>query len=149
VDRPGLVVESCYWGDTYGATLAAGGASIPAYLSDAPGYTFIDPDEELVGFWDALQDDPLAQLRLMAEFEQPALGEEVLPPGFRTAGSDVLARLVELRPAAELGALLADTGLAGHLEPALLQLRAAPELAGAARAHTAAPDDLAEEGRWS
>ncbi|ACU72772.1 conserved hypothetical protein [Catenulispora acidiphila DSM 44928] len=145
LDRPDLVVESCFWGEKHGAKLALGGASIPAYLSAAPDYSAIDdPDEELVGFWEILQEDPFAQLQLMAEFEQPGPDDEVLPPSFHTPGADVLSRLTALSPAGELADLLAETGLAPYLEPAMRRLRAAPELGKAAVARAEAPGDLAE-----
>src|SRR6476620_1551034 len=57
-----LELAPCIWGDTYGAALKGGGASIPAG-STAKGLDEPAIDEE-IGQWQALYADPLCELRL-------------------------------------------------------------------------------------
>jgi hypothetical protein len=142
--RPGLTIESCYWGDAHGATLAAGGASIPSLRGDRPdGNTGDDPDTQLINYWNTLLDDPLAQLRFMAETGDSA-SDEVLPPNAHLPSDDVLARLSALPPTGELGVLLAEAGLADHFEAARERLRTAPELDQAAAAFADGPAEFGD-----
>ena len=57
-----LELAPCIWGDTYGAALKGGGASIPAG-STAKGLDEPLIDEE-IGQWQALYADPLCEMRL-------------------------------------------------------------------------------------
>lgn len=61
---PGAVVDSCFWGERYGATLSAQGRSVPGLGAPgaAPG-----ADEEEVAEWGLLVADPLCELRVLAE----------------------------------------------------------------------------------
>jgi hypothetical protein len=132
--RDGLRIVPYYWGGTHGATLAAGGVSLPAEPGGtARGLAEGDLDDESTAAWAALYADPYAELALAAA------GAQVVerPPGSLPPDQAIRERLIALAaqgdaPAAELGPGLARaaTGLAAH------QL-----LAPAARA--IAPDDLA------
>ncbi|MGW1775104.1 hypothetical protein [Streptomyces sp. NPDC002104] len=61
---PGAAVDSCFWGERYGATLSAHGRSVPGLGAPgaAPG-----ADEEEVAEWGLLIADPLCELRVLAE----------------------------------------------------------------------------------
>ncbi|MFJ7268745.1 hypothetical protein ACIQV3_19235 [Streptomyces sp. NPDC099050] len=61
---PGAVVDSCFWGERYGATLSAHGRSVPGL--GAPGAVSGADDEE-VAEWGLLVADPLCELRVLAE----------------------------------------------------------------------------------
>jgi hypothetical protein len=152
--RDGLRIVPYYWGDTHGATLAAGGASLPPQpsavsrgLAEAPSAPCAPhasgaeagapagpaPDDATAG-WAALYADPDAELALAAAGGGPAVER---PPGSVPPEQTLRIRLTALAaqgdaPAAELGPGLARaaTGLAGH-----------PLLGPAAEA--LGPDDLA------
>ncbi|WP_217236108.1 hypothetical protein [Streptomyces sp. AC555_RSS877] len=137
--RDGLRIVPYYWGGTHGATLAAGGASLPAQaggtargigLAETPAAV----DDDTAAAWAALYTDPYAELALAA-----AGGDLVVerPPGSVPPEQELQARLAALAArgdalAAELGPGLARaaTGLAAH-----------PLLGPAAGA--LGPDDLA------
>ncbi|MDK1344433.1 hypothetical protein QNO09_14160 [Streptomyces sp. 378] len=133
--RGELRIVPYYWGDTHGATLAAGGASLPA----APGGTSRgpagpDPEEETAAVWAALYTDPYAELALAAA-GAPRAAERA--PGSLPPDQAIRARLADLatrgdHPAVEWGPGLtrAASDLAAH-----------SLLAPAAAALT--PDDLA------
>ncbi|MGW0933593.1 hypothetical protein [Streptomyces sp. NPDC002666] len=63
--RPDVNLVPCYWGDTYGAHLALGGASFPEREQDRalPGAAADDP----LAVWALLEQDPLAEIELLAE----------------------------------------------------------------------------------
>ncbi|GGM09798.1 hypothetical protein GCM10010129_62190 [Streptomyces fumigatiscleroticus] len=137
--RDGLRLVPHYWGGTHGATLAAGGASLPpahgttrspAARPAAPGADA----EDTTAAWAALYADPYAELALAAAGADPVVER---PPGSLPPEQRLGLRLSELAargdaPAAELGPGLARaaTDLAAH-----------PLLAGAAGA--LAPEELA------
>ncbi|MFC7815451.1 hypothetical protein ACFUTR_12495 [Streptomyces sp. NPDC057367] len=134
--RDGLRVVPYYWDGEHGATLAAGGASLPPasgtgrgpLAADAPG------DDDTAG-WAALYADPYAELALAAAGSPPAAE---LPPGSLPPGQRLRTRLAALAaeghgPAAGLGPGLAR---------ATADLAAHPLLAAAAA--SLAPDGLAE-----
>ncbi|MFG2881490.1 alpha/beta fold hydrolase [Streptomyces sp. NPDC048297] len=136
--REGLRIVPYYWGDTHGATLAAGGASLPPEagttrgLNEAPAV--VDTADDPTATWAALYADPYAELALAAAGAEPK-GER--PPGSPLPHQRLQTRLAALAaqgdtPAVELGPGLARaaTDLAAH-----------PLLAPAAEALT--PDDLA------
>ncbi|MEW2248159.1 hypothetical protein ACFW6K_18905 [Streptomyces sp. NPDC058733] len=136
--RDGLRIVPYYWGGTHGATLAAGGASLPAAtgtsrgLAEAPAAG--DPEDDTASVWAALYADPYAELALAAASVAPAAER---PPGSVPPVQTFQARLARLAaegdaPAAELGPGLARA--AGDL--------AAHPLLGPA-ADALAPDDLA------
>ncbi|MFD3546896.1 alpha/beta fold hydrolase [Streptomyces sp. NPDC058655] len=132
---PDAAVDSCYWGDRFGATLGAGGGSVPGLRPrpgagpDAPP----DPVDAETAEWALLLADPLCELRVLAETGwETGLGRDTEPgdgddgfamPGVRAPGARVLALLASL-PADppeddELGALLRGTGLAAAFPDAL------------------------------
>ncbi|MFI7354922.1 hypothetical protein ACIBTP_13340 [Streptomyces avidinii] len=124
---PDAAVDSCYWGDRFGATLGAGGRSVPGLRpgpQDAP-----DPADAETAAWALLLADPLCELRVLAEAApQGADGDSAddpfAMPGVRSAGARVLGLLEGLPPEPprtgdELGALLHGTGLAPDFAVAL------------------------------
>lgn len=118
--RPDADLVPCYWGDTYGAHLALGGASFPEREQDRamPGAAADDP----LAVWALLEQDPLAEIELLAQ----SAGEDEgggFAPG-RVDPWDALAARV--RALAETGpaANAPDDGdaaaaLAGELGPQL------------------------------
>ncbi|MGW5124756.1 alpha/beta fold hydrolase [Streptomyces sp. NPDC004069] len=142
--RDGLRIVPYYWGGTHGATLAAGGVSLPAGagttrgLAESPGQPDDEDDEDdeegTAAAWAALYADPYAELALAAAGAVPAAE---LPPGSVPPEQGLQSRLSALAaqgdaPAAELGPGLARA--AGRL--------AAHPLLGRAAA-TVDPGDLA------
>ncbi|WCN03799.1 hypothetical protein [Streptomyces sp. M92] len=135
--RDGLRVVPYYWDGEHGATLAAGGASLPPasgtgrrgpLAADAPG------DDDTTG-WAALYADPYAELALAAAGSPPAAE---LPPGFLPPGQRLRTRLVALAAEGDGPA----AGLGPGLARATADLAAHPLLAAAAA--SLAPDGLAE-----
>ncbi|MEU6912308.1 hypothetical protein [Streptomyces olindensis] len=133
--REGLRIVPYYWGGTHGATLAAGGASLPAEPGGTSrALTGPDAEEETAAAWAALYADPYAELALAAA-GAPQVTERA--PGSLPPDQALRARLATLAaqgdaPAAELGPGLAR---------AAADLAAHPLLAQAAAA--LAQDDLA------
>ncbi|AXE89246.1 alpha/beta fold hydrolase [Streptomyces sp. Go-475] len=133
--RGGLRIVPYYWGGTHGATLAAGGVSLPAEPGGTSrALTGPDGEEETAAAWAALYADPYAELALAAA-GTPQVTERA--PGSLPPDQAVRARLAALAaqgdaPAAELGPGLAR---------AAADLAAHPLLAPAAAA--LAHDDLA------
>ncbi|MFE7095477.1 hypothetical protein [Streptomyces erythrochromogenes] len=156
---PDAAVESCYWGDRFGATLGAGGRSVPGLkpvtgtAPDAPDH--MDEIDAETAEWALLLADPLCELRVLAEAGWPAGtgpgGEDGAPdddpfamPGVQAAGIRVLATLAGLPPAPphpgdELGALLHGTGLAADFPAALDAAARSAEAARAAERATGDP----------
>ncbi|MGW8361526.1 hypothetical protein ACWGK1_13265 [Streptomyces wedmorensis] len=118
---PGADIPPCYWGDTHGATLSAGGKSIPGHhqTRGAPGGT-TPPDQETAE-WHLLLADPLCEMRVLAELSEDAGGYGA--PGVRVAGREVADRLVglpsEMPDTDALAALLRATGLSEYYSAAL------------------------------
>ncbi|ARE73888.1 MULTISPECIES: hypothetical protein [unclassified Streptomyces] len=153
---PGAAVDSCYWGDRFGATLGAGGRSVPGLRpgpQDAP-----DPADAETAAWALLFADPLCELRVLAEAGwQGADGgggggygggghgdDPFAMPGVRSAGARVLQLLEGLPPEPprtgdELGALLHGTGLAPGFAAALDSTARSTEAARAAERATGEP----------
>ncbi|MFD4348856.1 hypothetical protein ACFWQ6_28945 [Streptomyces coelicoflavus] len=132
--RGGLRVVPYYWGGDHGATLAAGGASLPPVSGAGRGPLAPDAGDDTAG-WAALYADPYAELVLAAAGAPTAVE---LPPGSLPPDRHIRARLSALAaegdgPAAELGP---------GLTRAVADLVAHPLLAAAAAA--LAPGDLAE-----
>lgn len=146
---PDAAVDSCFWGERFGATLSAHGRSVPGLAAPdgAPG-----PGDDGTAEWGLLIADPLCELRVLAEAgwgTGAADGDGDDPfamPGVQPAGVRVLELLAGLstvpeakaeamavagvRPAAagpavlgggEQAALLRGTGLAAGF-PAALEL---------------------------
>ncbi|MCX5403738.1 alpha/beta fold hydrolase [Streptomyces sp. NBC_00335] len=157
---PGAGVDSCFWGERYGATLSAQGRSVPGLSAPgaAPG-----PDDEEIAEWGLLVADPLCELRVLAEagWDTAADGDpdghavghpEGHPfghpggapdddgfamPGVQSAGErvlDLLAELAELSAVPDGGeqaALLLGTGLAAGFPAALKTVSRSAEAARA------------------
>ncbi|MEU0104684.1 hypothetical protein ABZ313_04840 [Streptomyces sp. NPDC006251] len=142
--RGGLRIVPYYWGGTHGATLAAGGASLPAEPGGTSrALTGPDGEEETAAAWAALYADPYAELALAAA-GTPQVTERA--PGSLPPDQAVRARLTALAgqgdaPAAELGPGLARAAadLAAHplLGPAAAALAHDDLAALAARSLTA------------
>ncbi|MFD5744024.1 hypothetical protein ACFXJM_04300 [Streptomyces massasporeus] len=120
--RDGLRVLPYPWGAAHGATLAAGGASLPPRsgttrsLGEGPAQQ--GPGEETTSAWALLYDDPYAELALAAARSGPDVER---PPGSVPPQQSIRALLTALAargdaPAAELGPGLtrACTALAAH-----------------------------------
>ncbi|MFD5145685.1 hypothetical protein [Streptomyces sp. NPDC058401] len=141
---PGACVDSCFWGERFGATLSAQGRSVPGLGADgaAPG-----ADEEEIAEWGLLIADPLCELRVLAEAGWDT-GAGVLPdedpgdpyadgfamPGVQSAGDrvlDLLAALPGLPDGGEQAALLHGTGLAAGFPAALETVSRSAEAARA------------------
>ncbi|MFF3259729.1 hypothetical protein ACFYWO_11215 [Streptomyces sp. NPDC002932] len=103
--RPDVRLVPCYWGDTYGAHLALGGVSYPERDQDRalPG---ADADDPLT-VWALLEQDPLAEIGLLADSAPPDEGGGFFPG--RVSPWDALAGRVR-----SLGA--ADAQLPGAAE---------------------------------
>ncbi|MYW64024.1 hypothetical protein GTY65_08055 [Streptomyces sp. SID8379] len=127
--RPGLRIVPYYWGAEHGATLAAGGASLPP----PPGGTARDIGEgDETAAWAALYRNPDTELALAAA----TLKERAERPPYAALPEQALQdRLTAAAHDAEAGALL--PGLAA----ALSRLAGHPLLPAAADALD--PDDLA------
>lgn len=67
IKHPGVRLEKCLWGDTYGTRLNAGGASIPDYdhTGGARPWDWRDPDGRIL-LWGMLAYSPLYELHGMA-----------------------------------------------------------------------------------
>ncbi|WP_327417221.1 hypothetical protein [Streptomyces sp. NBC_01233] len=151
---PDAAVESCYWGDRFGATLGAGGRSVPGLRRPGPDAD-LDPVDAETAEWALLLADPLCELRVLAEAgwesrdnghsgdSGDAEDDGFAMPGVQSAGAGVLGLLAALPPAPpragdELGALLHGTGLAAGFAAALGSTARSAE---AARAGERAADE--------
>lgn len=133
---PEADVDSCYWGDRFGASLGAGGRSVPGLKAGPDAVP--DPVDAETAEWALLLADPLCEVRVLAEagWGGGADGDDGFAmPGVRSEGARVLGLLAGLpgEPdgAEELGALLRGTGLAPHY-PAALESTAGSEEAARA-----------------
>ncbi|MET8244238.1 alpha/beta fold hydrolase [Streptomyces sp. NPDC005202] len=135
--RDGLRVVPYYWGGPHGASLAAGGASLPPEagttrgLAEAPAVP--DADHDTAG-WAALYADPDAELVLAASGAEPAVER---PPGSVPPEQKIQALLTSLAAQGDAPAAEAGPGLAR----AAADLAAHPLFGAAAAALE--PDDLA------
>ncbi|MCX4696212.1 hypothetical protein [Streptomyces sp. NBC_01408] len=162
---PHASVESCYWGDRFGASLGAGGRSVPG-LRPRPGSgsdpaAEPDPVDAETAEWALLLADPLCEVRVLAEAgwdtgaDADGPGDDGFAmPGVRSAGArvlDLLTALPALPPSAtptgaadpddgdELAALLRGTGLAAGFPAALEDTARSAEAARAAGRATEEP----------
>ena len=131
--RGGLRIVPYYWGGEHGATLAAGGASLPPSAGTSRGPAAPDAGDDDTAVWAALYADPYAELALAAAGSAPAAE---LPPGSLPPDQHLRAGLAAL--AAEGDAPAADLG--PGLARAATDLAAHPLLGAAAGG--LAPDDL-------
>lgn len=102
---PDATVDSCFWGERFGATLSAQGRSVPGLrLPDGtPG-----PGDDGTAEWGLLIADPLCELRVLAEagWDTGADGDReeddgFAMPGVRSAGVRVLELLADLADLAD------------------------------------------------
>ncbi|AZM91889.1 hypothetical protein [Streptomyces sp. W1SF4] len=138
---PGAEIDSCFWGERFGARSGAGARSVPGTPEGADGGAE-------AAEWGLLLADPLCELRVLAETGWADAGPEDDPfamPGLRPAGEAVLELLRRLAGApdadgpGELRALLDGTGLAAGFRPALEGAAGSAEAARAAARATAEP----------
>ncbi|MFJ8464293.1 hypothetical protein [Streptomyces swartbergensis] len=142
----GLDIVPYGWGAAHGATLAAGGASLPPLSGTTrrpgAGPASPDPSDETTAAWAVLYDDPYAELASAAAASGPVVER---PPGTAPPQQRIRALLTDLaargdEPGAEVGPGLARaaTDLAAHpllgpaadaLDPADLAVLAARSLA--------------------
>ncbi|MCJ0873004.1 hypothetical protein [Streptomyces sp. AP-93] len=152
---PGASVDSCFWGERYGATLSAQGRSVPGL--SAPGAA-MGPDDEETAEWGLLVADPLCELRVLAEAGWDTGADRDLDghpdghpdgasdddgfamPGVQSAGDRVLELLAEVSEVSgvsgvpeggEQAALLLGTGLAAGFPAALKTVSRSDEAARA------------------
>ncbi|MGW1025770.1 alpha/beta fold hydrolase [Streptomyces sp. NPDC002577] len=131
-ERSGLRFVPFYWGGTHGATLGAGGASLPP--STGHGRALASGDGDDIAAWGVLYDDPDAELALAAAAAPPKAER---PPGATRPEQAVRVRLGELAAQGDVAA----AGLGPGLAEAATALAAHPLLAPAAAALS--PEDLA------
>ncbi|MFE2285331.1 hypothetical protein ACFXDJ_14290 [Streptomyces sp. NPDC059443] len=161
---PDAAVDSCFWGERFGATLSAHGRSVPGLrLRDgAP-----EPGDDETAEWGLLIADPLCELRVLAEagwdtgVDGHDGGDEddaFAMPGVRSAGFRVLELLAGLSEgpegagppgagvpgagapgAGEQAALLRGTGLAAGFPAALEAVAGSAEAARAGARATEEP----------
>jgi hypothetical protein len=127
----GIPLNGCFWGESDGARLNAGGISVPGY-PETGGEGGPSAAERELALWAVLYTDPWYELRLLEGMPRAAeIAPGAMPPGARLRG------LVDsFAPSAELLAMAA--GL--PLERALAEVRASVEFAATTR--TAADGDL-------
>ncbi|MFD9306639.1 hypothetical protein ACFWCB_28920 [Streptomyces sp. NPDC060048] len=140
---PDAAVDSCFWGERFGATLGADGRSVPGLRAPggAPG-----PGDAETAEWALLIADPLCELRVLAEAGwdtgAPADDEPFAMPGVRSAGAGVLELLAGVGgvpDGGELAALLLGTGLAAGFPAALECVARSNEAARAGARATGQP----------
>ncbi|MFG2372911.1 hypothetical protein ACGFY9_15700 [Streptomyces sp. NPDC048504] len=137
--RDGLRIVPYYWGGAHGATLAAGGASLPPQLGSTTR-GLVDTSggpaaaDNTAAAWAVLYSDPYAELALAAAGSR-ASGER--PPGFAPPQQKLQSQLAALAAQGDAAA----TDLGPGLARAATDLAAHPLLGLAA--DTLDPDDLA------
>jgi hypothetical protein len=138
VVRHQLPVElrGCFWGDTHGARLNAGGASVPGYTESAGGAGVTAQDEALA-LWAVLYTDPWYELRLLRNYPHERLAVRL---GAETPADRLRAAVDGFEPSDRLLDDLDDAGLVRQFRTALAELCSWPELGQALV--TAGPDPL-------
>ncbi|MBT2466995.1 hypothetical protein J7E97_03680, partial [Streptomyces sp. ISL-66] len=125
---PDAAVDSCFWGERFGATLSAHGRSVPGLKAPdgAPG-----PGERETAEWGLLLADPLCELRVLAEagWDTGAAdadgGDPFAMPGVRPAGVRVLELLAGLSGSPE--ALARPGGWGGRGGPDVPDVPGGPD----------------------
>lgn len=119
-----IPLNGCFWGESEGAMLRAGGSSVPGYAATGGDGGPSEAERELA-LWSVLYTDPWYELRLLADMPR---AEEV-DPGATPPGARLRELVGSFTPSAELLALAADLPLAR----ALAEVAASEELAAATR----------------
>ncbi|WP_149183204.1 hypothetical protein [Streptomyces sp. TRM49041] len=122
--RPDVRLIPCFWGEPLGARLGLEGASFPVRDRDraAPGGDADGAADDGLALWAALDADPLAEIRTLAESAGPTAGGGFFPG--RVDPWDALAARVRALSGEDLPQEGADTtrrlveDLAGHLTAA-------------------------------
>lgn len=126
-------LSGCFWGESEGARLTAGGVSIPAYdLTGGKG----EAAEEDIALWAVLYTDPWYELRLLRYGDR----SDELPPGITPPSAALRDQIENFMPSPELSTQLGEIGLYEKFTEAFVALRDAPEFDEAAE--TARPDPL-------
>ncbi|MFE1412273.1 hypothetical protein ACFW6F_15920 [Streptomyces sp. NPDC058746] len=125
---PGAEVDSCYWGDRFGADLGAGGRSVPGLR---PGPDAEGADAETAA-WALLIADPLCEVRVLAEagWEGGPDDDGFAMPGVQSAGARVLGLLAAMSAEFPAGARAADAVIAAHGDGELAALLRGTGLGG-------------------
>lgn len=89
--RPDVSLYPCLWGDSLGASLGAGGASIPNYEMSEGGQSPAEAED--IQLWEALYKDSLYEIRLLGL--RPLQGQKTVP-GKQTAAQELQGRVANL-----------------------------------------------------
>ena len=89
--RPDVKLYPCLWGDLLGASLGAGGASIPDYEVSEGGQSSTEAAD--IQLWEALYADPLYEIRLLGL--RPLQTQKTVP-GKQTAAQELQVRVAHL-----------------------------------------------------
>ncbi|WP_162688935.1 MULTISPECIES: hypothetical protein [unclassified Streptomyces] len=137
---PDACVDSCFWGERFGATLGADGRSVPGLR--APDGAPVPGDPETAE-WALLVADPLCELRVLAEAGwETGADDPFAMPGVRSPGArvlDLLAGVCGVPDGGEQAALLLGTGLAAGFPGALESVARSAEAARAGARATEQP----------
>ncbi|MFE6064804.1 hypothetical protein [Streptomyces sp. NPDC056431] len=130
---PDADIPPCYWGDTHGASLGAGGKSIPGRHQTRGAPDGATPPDQETAEWHLLLADPLCELRVLAELTSGVEGDGT--PGVQVAGRAVADRLAqlpsEMSDTDALAALLRATGLSEYYAAALAAVAESSEFKAA------------------
>ena len=122
-----VIVEPCYWGGEFGATLAFGGASIPQ--TDKIRAVDKEPTDEeyLIALWAMLSENPYSELEILSLRSSVTRGD--LVPGKQPPGEN-LDRLTKSLASgtirADLNSKLAALVLERYFKAAIQQLISTP-----------------------
>jgi len=97
----------CFWGESYGAKLRQGGASIPGY-GTTRGIASVDGADEELALWELLYQDPYYELRLLSQIEGD---REPLAPNQEPPWRALRRQIEEFEPSPEFRELLQDNTL--------------------------------------
>lgn len=95
--RPDVSLYPCLWGDSCGASLGAGGTSIPDYEVSAGGQSSAESED--IQLWEKLYADPLYEIRLLGL--RPLQGQKTVP-GKQTVAQELQSRVAHLSDDAAL-----------------------------------------------
>lgn len=108
--RADVRLYPCLWGDSLGANLNAGGASIPDYAASAGGQPIADEPDGIL-LWEALYKDPLHEIRLLGL--RPLQSGARTVPGKQTAAQELQGRVADLPGDAALISRLEELEIGG------------------------------------